>query len=214
MSNKIIHCESSIQNLLDIRFSSNIRYKIPNAYIFKDDWESDYFVLQHASGYSYEIEIKVTRADFFNDLKKIHKHQILKEGKYNKEDYHYVYDPITLKHVLDENGRDKKEYIMKVHEHTFRPNKFYYCVPEGLVTKEEVPDYAGLMYASDYSITTVKEAKFIHKEKLKFETKLCNKFYWYWKNTKNELEISRRYVQNLENELRELKKKINENSNK
>ena len=73
----IVHSESTIQDLLHRRFLNNVRFKIPNAYIFKSDWESDYFVLQKSSGYCYEIEIKVTRADFLADQKKIYKHQIL-----------------------------------------------------------------------------------------------------------------------------------------
>jgi len=30
--------------------------------------------------------------------------------------------------------------------HPFRPTRFYYVVPEALITKDAIPDYAGLLY--------------------------------------------------------------------
>lgn len=55
------------------------------------------------------------------------------------------------------------------------PNRFYYCCPDGLIKPEEVPEYAGLIYASGfilkeekevhYDIQIIKKAPLIHKEK-------------------------------------------------
>lgn len=64
-------------------------------------------------------------------------------------------------------------------------NKLFYVVPKNLVTILEVPDYAGLYYVEDYTLMKVKEAPFIHREKLKFEEVLCHKFYHYWLNEKS-----------------------------
>ena len=55
------------------------------------------------------------------------------------------------------------------------PNKFYFCVPVGLVSAGEVPEFAGLIYVSDI-IEIIKPAKFLHKQLLKKErilTKFC-----------------------------------------
>ena len=46
------------------------------------------------------------------------------------------------------------------------PNYFFFVVPENLVSIEEVPDYAGLMYMlPDYTFMVVKKAPLLHKEK-------------------------------------------------
>jgi hypothetical protein len=36
-------------------------------------------------------------------------------------------------------------------------------------------------------VTTVKEPRFLHKEKIELTKKLCDKFYYYWKNTRSNL---------------------------
>jgi hypothetical protein len=176
----IKHSEKTIQKNLEKRFDSgNIKYTVGNLYLFKDDWETDFLVVQK-SGYCYEIEIKISRSDFLNDFKKKNKHLILNEGVYMKKKYRYHADPITKKRI--------SEQYYSPTEWKFRPNKFYYCVPEGLIKAEEVPDYAGLMYVCSYGVvTTIKEAKFLHKEKIELTKKLCDKFYYYWKNTRSSL---------------------------
>ncbi len=178
----IKHNEKSIQKNLEKRFDSgNIKYTVGNLYLFKENWETDFLVVQK-SGYCYEIEIKTSRSDFFNDFKKENKHLILNEGVYMKKKYRYHTDPETRKRI-SEQYYDRTEW-------KFRPNKFYYCVPEGLIKVEEVPDYAGLMYVNSYGIvTTIKEAKFLHKEKLDLIKKLCDKFYYYWKNARTRLDV-------------------------
>lgn len=60
------HSEQSIQQALS-GFLSNPRYVIENLYVF--NWESDMLFLTRA-GYWYEVEIKISRSDFFNDAKK------------------------------------------------------------------------------------------------------------------------------------------------
>lgn len=59
------------------------------------------------------------------------------------------------------------------------PNKFWFAVPEGLVSLDEVPEYAGLYYVSeDGKVTTVRRAPFIHKEKHNLNQVLLDKFYY------------------------------------
>ena len=61
------------------------------------------------------------------------------------------------------------------------PNKFYYVCPKGLISKSEVPAYAGLLYVDGYSVTLQKQAPFIHKRTysdMKITQVLLDKF-WY-----------------------------------
>jgi hypothetical protein len=170
--------EAIICTKLNRRYAGNCKYKFANAFIFKGDWESDFFV-QKQNGYAYEFEVKISRSDFFADKKKVEKHLILETGKYQRKGSEGNW-----------NSEIKKwEYEDKIteHEHDFRPNKFFYVVPENMIKVEEVPKYAGLMYVpqDDYKgVVTVKEAPFIHKNKLDFESVLCSKFYNYWLEAK------------------------------
>jgi hypothetical protein len=200
-----IQTEKSIQKWLDFRFSGNsIKYTVPNIYLFKHDWETDYLVVQKSSKYCYEIEIKTTRSDFFNDFNKKDKHRILSEGVYSKKKYRRIWNE-TKTQKISEN------YYTDV-PWNFRPNKFYYCVPEGMITEEEVPPYAGLMYVrgnQQYaSVFTIKEPPFIHKEKLSLEEKLCQKFYYYWKDEEKHNMILEQKKILYENQILNLKKSL------
>lgn len=73
--------ERSIQDALTKYFlsSSTKKYNIYNLFVY--DWESDYLAVTY-NDYVYECEIKISRADFFNDLKnKKEKHQILESSE-------------------------------------------------------------------------------------------------------------------------------------
>lgn len=157
------------------------KYKLSNAFIFKDDWETDFFV-QKINYYCYEFEIKVSRADFNRDKLKIDKHKILKDGNYTRTIYKNRYQ----KETSIPYGEPIRTDIIP---HTILPNKFYYVVPKEMIKVEEIPKYAGLIYFDGYNLETVKEADFIHKNKLEFEKILCNKFYNYWLNLKQKMDI-------------------------
>src|SRR5690606_38694218 len=45
------------------------------------------------------------------------------------------------------------------------PNYFYYACPIGLISEDEIPSFAGLVYVSLEGIELVKRAKLNHKEK-------------------------------------------------
>lgn len=91
------------------------------------------------SDYIYEFEIKISRQDFKKDfLKEKHQHIINEKFTYQR----------------------KGELLWRV------CNYFNYVVPEGLVSIEEVPDYAGLIYLkSDFTFEQVKKPKLLHKTK-------------------------------------------------
>lgn len=57
------------------------------------------------------------------------------------------------------------------------PNRFYYCCPVDLISPEEVPEYAGLMYYDGGRFKKVKNAPLIHKEKRNLSQVLLDKFY-------------------------------------
>lgn len=95
------------------------------------------------SNYIYEYEIKISRQDFKKDF--------LKE-KHN--------------HILNE----KFTYIRKGQQLWRVCNYFSYVVPKDLVTVEEVPDYAGLIYINeDFTFEIVKKPKLLHKTKATYE---------------------------------------------
>ncbi len=121
--------EQSILEILHNKYKDTAKYKVSNVYLFNYG-ETDFFIQQNSSKYCYDIEIKCTRADFFNDFKKKDKHSILKEG-----------------FTIDKKG--------KQHVHNLRPNKFFFCVPENLIKIEEIPSYAGLMYIKDNNVFTI-----------------------------------------------------------
>lgn len=65
-------------------------------------------------------------------------------------------------------------------ESTMIPDFFYYCVPENLLSVEEVPEYAGLLYVNDYGfLTTPKSAPRLKQEKTDLsKLNLTDKFYF------------------------------------
>lgn len=100
------------------------------------------------------------------------------------------------------NGKDKHEYLSS--ESTFKPNQFYFAVPEGLIKPDEIPKEYGLIYYHYGTYAQIKKrAKYLHKEKLLdnkvFITRLLSKFYHRYMDlrrgqiiSKYDLESSRR----------------------
>ena len=83
------------------------------------------------------------------------------------------------------NKVEKHRILESVETPKLRPNYFYYVVPEGLITKEEVPNGYGLIYVTDWGLDIVKDAKKIHNEKVDLDKlRLIDKFYYgyldYW----------------------------------
>lgn len=193
--------EKIIQKALFKKFESHL-FRFTNAYYFEN--ESD-FLSFLPSGFCYEIEIKISRSDFKADFKKI-KHQIHSENekgnKYfmDKNGLRTIYDPswefcknfpelVIAEEYQDYRQKRYNEFSIRLKFNPYSmidfrlvsnerlPNKFFYAVPAGLIKKEEVPEYAGLLYINeDLSVTKIKDGKFIHKDVLKPE-KLFQKTY-------------------------------------
>lgn len=89
------------------------------------------------SDYIYEYEIKISRADFKKDFIK-EKHT----------------------HILNE----KFTYIRKGEQLWRVCNYFNYVVPKDLISLDEVPEYAGLIYVNeDFTFEIIKKPKLLHK---------------------------------------------------
>lgn len=177
-------------------FLEGYKYQISNSYIFR--WECDFFAVAR-SGYSYEVEIKVSRSDYFADFNKEEKHRALawKEDLYVRRTY--VCDGISdrVKQMIlsghwNQYPLQSRIKILPIEQ--VRPNKFVFAVPEGLVDASEVPDYAGLMYIKpsskrDYihsdDCQYVKQPPVLHKAKHDFTGTLLDKFYWYYRNNRD-----------------------------
>lgn len=156
------YTETSIQDGLR-NFMSSPRFFLRNMYVF--GWESDVIILTK-SGYWYEIEIKISRADFRNDQK--HKSQ-------------------KLNLMADEGTLNK-------------PNYFYYAVPEGMISPDEVPPFAGLIYMRRSHPEIIKKAPILHKWKISEEgLGLSDKFYQHMVKAK----LDRDKIQHEVKELRE-----------
>lgn len=155
--------EGDIQNILSIHFLTPNAKKYEMENLFVFGWESDYLCITK-SDLIYECEIKISRSDFQNDF------------KHKKE-----------KHLLLES---KEKDIAADNK---KPDYFYYAVPEGLITKDEVPEYAGLIYVSKASgsnnvfstCTVVKQAPSLKKEKTDLDSlNLRDKFYYSYRQWK------------------------------
>jgi len=177
--------EKDIQRRLSSFFTdSAVAYDINNLYIF--DWESDKLI-KTKSGYFYEFEIKVTKADFKNDFKKEDKHAILSSSvigeRYLPRFYKYFEKRQKREPniTVEEYAKDRLRWGCKDLTSDYKlPNYFYYAVPDGLVEETEIPPYAGLVYVhNDYGMQIVKKAPKLHSEKYKdWELNLTNKFYY------------------------------------
>ena len=229
--------EEFIQEALNGFFSfGSIKYNIDGLYVF--DWESDK-LLETKSGYIYEFEIKISRADFKNDFKhKKDKHIILAGeerygDKYLPKYYEFLEENRKIGNWCEQNfiksAASNPRYLVGGHK---RPNYFYYVVPTDLISVDDVPDYAGLIYVNERKTLTIKKkAPQLHKDKYDDNAlNLSEKFYYNMDNWRNkyrsvqkeaklwkdklEEEVDskghEKAYQELENELKEYQKLYNE----
>jgi hypothetical protein len=173
------------------KYFANADYKLQNVFIW--NWESDFFCVT-SSGYTVEVEVKISKSDFKADAKKEQKHFMLKNiGK------ELAVMP-THSYIRDASG------IAIVRPRG--PNKFYYCCPKGIINPEEVPEYAGLLYYTEeehsdnlYShqdIIEVKTAKFLHKNKPDISKVMLDKYYNMYNDLKNQYNSLKRYADRMQ----------------
>jgi hypothetical protein len=177
----------NIHSAITSRFNTH-RYVLFNSYVFS--WESDYFSITQDEKYIYEVEVKLSRSDFKADFQKDAKHRLLANA--TKQDLVVQRGHLFSDYEVKNGVPGQKvemcgvDYI-KAKECT--PNRFYYCCPDGLLSVEEIPAYAGLLYLNEAntSVREVKKAPFIHKEKNvdKYIRSLIDKFYFQFVNMRN-----------------------------
>lgn len=146
-------------------FLDNHDYVLNNVYMF--NWESDLFGIS-SSGYAVEVEVKISRSDFNADFKK-QKHGIFEKA-------------------FNEKNEAMKQAFIEVNNPV--PNRFYFACPFGMITPDQVPPYAGLIYCeSKYTaFDVIKKAPFIHKYKLDLKERLLSKYYHTSLNTRSRLQ--------------------------
>lgn len=182
-------------------WKSNHKFIVENLYVFH--WESD-MLIKTRSGYWYEVECKISLADFKNDFKhKWQKHELLKTGEWHPltfvcretdEKALSKYEPYPGYHI-EKVGKSwniyfKNQEVIKRKHHC--PNYFCYCVPWYLSGKvlPLLPDYAGLVVLTeDGKLKEVKRAPMLHNNKYtNEELNLCDKFYYAYRNWKENVE--------------------------
>lgn len=87
---------------------------------------------------------------------------------------------------------DKHVNMLSNQLETRKPNYFNYVVPENLISIEEIPEYAGLIYITESGRTkTIKNAPKLHREKVDpNKLGLLDKFYYNMQNAKFSEKIS------------------------
>jgi len=190
--------ERVIQQQLKSIFG-NYDYKLFNVFVY--GWESDFFCISK-SKYALEVEIKCSRADFKKDFTKTDKHKILENHKlavYTQQpsfsSNEFSDRPIKVDGVFYKPTYCHVNYVVPAN---LLPNKFYYCVPENLISVDECPSYAGLFYIKThthefpgkestftYSLEEVKRAPFLHKQINNLDRALLSKYYFKHIDLKN-----------------------------
>jgi hypothetical protein len=142
-------------------------------------WECDLLGITKA-GFAVEFEIKLTRADFKADAGKAKVRFGMKDGRFGK--------------IV---GEAKHDLLACGHEKG--PNRFFYVVPDGMLSEEDVPEWAGLIACLPYhgdriSLVVRKEAPKLHKQKADERVihHMSSVFYWRFWNLRRgltELEV-------------------------
>lgn len=150
-------------------------------YNFLSSSSVKYFT-ENLNVYDWESDVlKITKSGYAYEF----------EIKISRPDFKNDFKHKKKKHTLLES----KESSSKI------PNYFYYVVPEGLVSEEEIPEYAGLIYVLGtiigngrvyYQFLEIKKAPKLHSNKIdEISLNLIDKFYYnyiHWKH-KHEKDI-------------------------
>lgn len=134
---------------------------VPNAYA--KDWSECDILCIRPTGFVDEIEIKISRSDFKADFNKTV--WVRGEGDVNK-------------HLLLQQQRSPINY-------------FWFLMPENLMALDEIPEYAGVLYAKQVivrnepvlKLKTARQPKRLHKNKcdIEFRYHVARKIqYRYW----------------------------------
>lgn len=147
----------------ELEYSRHHRPVVPNA-IVKNWFECDVLSVS-GSGYWWEFEIKISKTDFLNDALKT-----ARIGGYGSKPVH------KYSAIQEKQG----------------PARFCYVTPEGLLNKDDIPEFAGLWEVDKFKrVREVIKPPTLHMEKLdqKVVDDLYRKMYWrYWKLAEKRLD--------------------------
>lgn len=175
-------------------FISNHDYKLTN--VFVHAWEADSFSVT-SSSYTWEVEVKISRSDFFADFRKP-KHAFMKN-------YRRGFGNLSSGEWCHDGARQTNFQQLKLSGDNC-PNKFFYACPVGVIETHEIPKYAGLIYVMDSgSYRIIKQAPFLHKETFNYRKMLFDKYYYQYIDQKNKIYALEGEAQRLRNELELLK---------
>jgi hypothetical protein len=129
----------------------------------------------------------------------------------NEKSFVYEYEvKISRSDFFADFKKETKHKKLKLGVEDFCPNRFFYVVPEGLVKKDEVPEYAGLIYYND-SFQIVKHAKLLHKKQFDNYKALARTVSFREQNLRNKLWRNRTHW--YEKEISRLEKLNNKYAN-
>lgn len=150
------YSEESIQSILWQFYAEPEYVSSFNSKFF--GWEMDFFALSTENGVGTEFEIKISRQDYKRDYKKL-KHKFFRHG--------YTNEKVSL----------KRNRIIQLRK-KYYPNRFCFVAPEGIIPKNDIPKYAGLIEIRSIGNRTflkeVKKPPIIHQEDLRDKKLLLN----------------------------------------
>lgn len=164
--------EGKIQEVLRNKYLSKPKYELENLFVF--DWESDYLA-KTENGYWYEVEIKVSLADFKNDRKhKKEKYNILESDDPDRRCPNY------FSYCVPENLVEKVRDLIPDYA------GLYY-----------IPSYGGIVSCEKYP------EKILERKLTDDELNLTEKFYYNMKTAQEK--VDKCIIEQLREELRWVK---------
>lgn len=185
--------EENIANLIASNqsyFCTSYDVLIPNCYTQHDN-EADVLAIRK-SGLCDELEIKITRSDFFNDAKKIVNYREYEcefgpnatptsDQIWSKENEHLNHE--QRKKIACPWQKLKYDALVDGDMHA---NYFWYVLKMGIVSAEEVLSWAGVIFVDDNgefhrvrSPSKLHKGKLDHEQKYKLSKKLAYRFWDY-----------------------------------
>lgn len=153
------------------RLCTSYEVGVPNCFTQHDN-EADLFFIRN-SGFTDEVEIKVSRSDLLSDKNKRVWHRNIAYDEFNWKEKGFEFCPST---------KPKYEALTE----GLMSNYFWYAIKEGIGGIEDIPDFAGLLIIDPDGFVKVKRSpKRLHRNKLTdFEKyKIARKcFYRYLKS--------------------------------
>jgi len=154
--------EAEIQNSLYREYGINKNHGWCCSNTYNYNWECDFISITRA-GYVHEYEIKLSKSDFKADFRnKKLKHEIIGTG--SRAPSHWENEIMNWPKQTGYSQGVKAQFV-DGRKPCKRPNYFWYVCPQGLIDKDQIPEYAGLIYIDDWQ-KIIKKAPCLHRKKV------------------------------------------------